>query len=110
MPDGSGVQWVRSLREGGVTTPVLIMTALANLLDNAWRHGAQTCWITVQTQGAQQSLSLRDDGQGVDAQRLATPQAAVDQTADDPTAGLGLGLKLAALALEPTPSDPPQKS
>ncbi|MBP6850368.1 MAG: HAMP domain-containing histidine kinase [Rhodoferax sp.] len=75
--------------------PDLIAAALANLLDNAWRHGARTCWVSVHTQGRQQRLSLRDDGPGVDAQRLAQLQDSVDQT----EAGqiVGLGLKLAGL-------------
>jgi two-component system OmpR family response regulator len=33
LPDGSGVQWVRTLRDGGVTTPVLVMTARDLLSD-----------------------------------------------------------------------------
>ncbi len=33
LPDGSGVQWVRTLRDSGVTTPVLVMTARDLLAD-----------------------------------------------------------------------------
>ncbi|MDP1649466.1 MAG: response regulator transcription factor [Rubrivivax sp.] len=37
LPDGSGVEWVRSLRRGGDTTPVIVLTARDLLSDRV--HG-----------------------------------------------------------------------
>jgi len=37
LPDGSGVDWVRRLRQSGVATPILIMTARDHLADRI--HG-----------------------------------------------------------------------
>ncbi len=75
--------------------PNLMAAALANLLDNALRYGARTCWITVQTREETQMLTVRDDGPGVDAQRQAQLQDGADQASGD--AFIGLGIKLAAL-------------
>lgn len=73
----------------------LVAAALANLLDNALRHGARRCWIRVATQQDGQTLTVRDDGPGVDAARRAALQAGADHPQGE---GLeGLGLKLAAL-------------
>jgi signal transduction histidine kinase len=75
--------------------PNLMAAALANLLDNALRHGAHACWITVQPDPMGHRLTLRDDGPGVDVQRRRELQLGLDQAFD---AGfVGLGLKLAAL-------------
>ena len=75
--------------------PNLVAAALANLLDNALRYGARTCWITVQTREATQMLTVRDDGPGVDAQRRAQLQDGADRASGD--GFVGLGIKLAAL-------------
>jgi signal transduction histidine kinase len=75
--------------------PNLLAAALANLLDNALRHGAHSCWITARSDPLEQRLTLRDDGPGVDAQKRRELQLGLDQAFD---AGfVGLGLKLAAL-------------
>jgi len=74
--------------------PNLVAAALANLLDNALRYGARTCWVTVQTREATQMLTVRDDGPGVDAQRRAQLQAGADRATGDGL--IGLGIKLAA--------------
>ena len=75
--------------------PNLVAAALANLLDNAVRYGAHTCWITVAVQQGRQVLTVLDDGPGLDAQKRARLQAGADQPQGE---GLeGLGIKLAAL-------------
>ena len=75
--------------------PNLVAAALLNLLDNALRYGARACWITVRTRGATQTLTVRDDGPGVDAQRRAQLQSGANQVPGDDF--MGLGIKLAAL-------------
>lgn len=75
--------------------PNLLAAALANLLDNAQRLGAHTCWISVRTRDGTQMLTIRDDGPGVDARQRALLQAGADQATGDGMAGLGI--KLAAL-------------
>ena len=78
-----------------VADPNLMAAALANLLDNALRHGARRCWIILRTEGLRQSVTLRDDGPGMEQMRREQMQAHLDQRSD---AGFfGLGLRLAAL-------------
>ena len=75
--------------------PNLVAAALANLLDNAVRYGASTCWITVAEEEGRQVLVVRDDGPGLDPPKQALLQAGADHPQGD---GLeGLGIKLAAL-------------
>ena len=64
----------------------LLAAALANLLDNARRHGARTVWIECRA-GV---LRLRDDGPGVDADRRAALNRALDRQDYDGVTGLGL--------------------
>ncbi|MBP8271439.1 MAG: HAMP domain-containing histidine kinase [Sphaerotilus sp.] len=71
--------------------PDLLAAALANLFDNALRHGAHRASVTVQ----QDRLILGDDGPGLPAEQLALLQAALDR---EDYAGLtGLGLILSDL-------------
>ena len=67
----------------------LLSAALANLLDNALRHGATLVRISSAGPG---SLRFSDDGPGVTPARRCAMQAALDmQTYDD---AMGLGLML----------------
>jgi len=68
----------------------LLAAALANLLDNARRHGARH--VRIDTPQAD-TLRLADDGPGMPAERLAALRGALaSQSYDGPT---GLGLMLA---------------
>lgn len=75
--------------------PDLLGAALANLLDNAARHGAGTLRLRVQTVQGRTHIVLADDGPGVTAQRLAELQAGL--AAQDYESSMGLGLMLADL-------------
>jgi signal transduction histidine kinase len=71
--------------------PDLLAAALANLFDNALRHGARTAAVEVDGD----SLRLSDDGPGVDEERLQALQSALD--CEDYAAFTGLGLILCDL-------------
>lgn len=75
--------------------PDLLAAALANLLDNASRHGASVLTVRVRADGAHRCIELADNGPGVPAQRLAELAAAL--AAQDYAAAMGLGLMLADL-------------
>lgn len=75
--------------------PDLLAAALANLLDNAARHGARTLRLRVQTVQDHSHIVLTDDGPGVTAPRLAELQSALAAQAYE--SGMGLGLMLADL-------------
>jgi signal transduction histidine kinase len=68
----------------------LLLAALANLLDNASRHGASHVRIDVPRP---QCLRVADDGPGVAPERRAALQAALDR--EDYEGRMGLGLLLA---------------
>jgi two-component system OmpR family sensor kinase len=72
--------------------PDLLAAALMNLLDNAQRHGARRVQISVARQGGLTSLRLHDDGSGIDGERRAQLQAALDRQRYDTHTGLGLML------------------
>lgn len=67
----------------------LLSAALANLLDNALRHGARHARLSVPAPGV---LRLEDDGPGVDAARRAVLQDAVVTQQYEGRTGLGLML------------------
>lgn len=67
----------------------LLTAALANLLDNAARHGARHVRVRAE---ALQRLRVDDDGPGVDAAQRAELQAALDSERYDGRTGLGLML------------------
>jgi len=69
--------------------PDLFAAALANLLDNAQRHGA--AHVTVSTP-ALDTVRLDDDGPGASPERRTALQAALDAQAYDGVSGLGLTL------------------
>ena len=67
----------------------LLAAALANLLDNAQRHGASR--VTVSTPSAN-TVRLDDDGPGVTPERRSVLQSALDAQTYDSAPGLGLTL------------------
>lgn len=67
----------------------LLVAALANLLDNALRHGAHKVWITPFDE---QGLRVADDGPGVPEERRVALQRALDRQHYDGSTGLGLML------------------
>jgi signal transduction histidine kinase len=71
----------------------LLSVALANLVDNAVRHGARAVRVDAAIVDQQHELRVADDGPGVAAEQLARLRSAMAQGSG---AGLGLGLALAA--------------
>jgi signal transduction histidine kinase len=69
--------------------PDLLAAALANLLDNAQRHGATTVTVSMPTASR---LCLHDDGPGVTAERHAALVSALQRESIEGTIGLGLTL------------------
>jgi len=72
--------------------------AVANLVDNAVRHGAAHVRLTARRDAQWQRIEVADDGPGVDAERLAALRAALERfdASGEVDAMLGLGLTLAA--------------
>ncbi len=71
----------------------LLSVALANLVDNAARHGAHNARVAATLDGNQHVLSVTDDGPGVAPDQLARLRTVLAQGGG---AELGLGLALAA--------------
>ena len=57
-------------------TAAELADAVAAAVDNALRHGGSTAWLLVEDEPAAVTVSVRDDGPGIPAGRLA--QAAGD--------------------------------
>lgn len=72
--------------------PDLLAAALANLVDNALRHGAERLQVSVQQDGRTTAIRLQDDGPGVDAAQREALQQALDRQAYAGQTGLGLML------------------
>lgn len=76
----------------------LLAAALLNLLDNASRHGAHHVQVAVQAGQDGQRITLADDGPGLEPERRAALQGALERRDyDNAGSGLGLGLMLADL-------------
>ncbi len=71
----------------------LLTAALANLVDNAVRHGAQTARVAAARDGTLQSIAVVDDGPGVTPDQLERLRATLARGGGSE---LGLGLALAA--------------
>ena len=78
--------------------PDLLAVAVANLVDNAARHGARRACIKVCVDDREQRIAVADDGPGVDPDGLAVLRGAVKRLdgSGEIDAVLGLGLTLAA--------------
>lgn len=79
--------------------PDLLAVAVANLVDNAVRHGARRVSLSASRDAEHQRIEVTDDGPGVTGDRLAALRAAIARfdasgLVDDT---LGLGLTLAAM-------------
>jgi len=80
--------------------PVLLRRALANLLDNAAKHGGASTPIAVRVAGDEEALRIdvTDRGGGISAADLPhifTPFFRTDRSRDRDSGGVGLGLALA---------------
>jgi len=78
--------------------PDLLAVAVANLVDNAVRHGAAYVRLTARRDAHSQRIEVADDGPGVNAERLTALSAALERfdASGEVDAMLGLGLTLAA--------------
>ena len=78
--------------------PDLLAVAVANLVDNASRHGASHVRLDAGRDGKSQRIQVTDDGPGVDAERLAALRIALQRfdATGEVESTLGLGLTLAA--------------
>lgn len=78
--------------------PDLLAVAVANLIDNAERHGAIHARVRAGESGDQQFIEVADDGPGLSQDRLAQIERALhsyDSTGEiNPALGLGLTLAL----------------
>lgn len=75
--------------------PDLLAAAMANLLDNAVRHGAAHVHIRVQRESTSTCIRLRDDGPGIEDERRALLQQALSE--QNYRGQMGMGLMLADL-------------
>jgi signal transduction histidine kinase len=79
----------------------LLAVALANLVDNAERHGATHACVRSGASDEQQFIEVEDDGPGMSRERLAQIERALqryDSAGEiDPTLGLGLTLALTVM-------------
>jgi len=76
----------------------LLAVAVANLVDNAARHGASRVRLQVNSSAGQHSVQITDDGPGVAKEALAGLEGALErfEQSGEIDSVLGLGLTLAA--------------
>lgn len=76
----------------------LLAVAVANLIDNAARHGASHVQVRAMRSAERQCIEVEDDGPGISAERLAQVETALErfETRGEIASALGLGLTLAA--------------
>ena len=76
----------------------LLAVAIANLVDNAARHGARHVRLACAVDDAAQRIEVGDDGPGVPGERLAALREALAhfESGGEIDSALGLGLTLAA--------------
>jgi two-component system OmpR family sensor kinase len=76
----------------------LLAVAVANLVDNAVRHGASHVRLSAHRDDQWQGIEVSDDGPGVDGDRLAALRGALArfEATGEVDGSLGLGLTLAA--------------
>jgi signal transduction histidine kinase len=84
-----GLQVVAAPQSHVDADPDLLAAALANLLDNAQRHGARRVEVAVTEPNR---LRVSNDGLGIEPQRLAALREALRSQAYDGQTGLGLML------------------
>lgn len=81
----------------------LLYRALLNLLSNAQRHKKQTIAIQVEQHKQAIQICIDDDGEGILSQyqeQVFTPFFRIDQSRNQKTGGIGLGLTLVKLIIE----------
>jgi len=76
----------------------LLAVAVANLVDNAARHGARRVRLRAHCVSGQQSIEIADDGPGVTREALARLESGLQrfEQSGEIDSALGLGLTLAA--------------
>lgn len=76
----------------------LLAVAVANLVDNAARHGAHRVRLQAHCSSGQQSIEVTDDGPGVTTEALTRLESALQrfEQSGEIDSALGLGLTLAA--------------
>jgi signal transduction histidine kinase len=76
----------------------LLAVAVANLVDNAARHGAHRIQLQVHCSADRQSVQVTDDGPGVSKETLGRLKSALErfEQSGEIDSALGLGLTLAA--------------
>jgi len=83
--------------EYGALDMRLMERVLDNLVNNALRYSNQTLHIALELTGSRASLTVEDDGPGIDPesrQRVFEPFVRLDPSRDRATGGCGLGLAI----------------
>jgi signal transduction histidine kinase len=84
-------------------SPGLIRRAIANLIDNAVRHGGGGGRLTVRETGGEAEISVSDDGPGIPAKaidRVLRPFERLDTSRNSASGGSGLGLAIVKSIVE----------